>query len=248
MSDIKRLHKEILEKEDSFLHKNDYASAERYLLECLGTAIAQNDGATEILIRNELMGLYRKLGRKEEAICTVEAVLQKIDAMGVGNQVGSATTYLNSATVYKAFGEPQKSLQLFEKAREIYEKNLSPDDERLGGLYNNMALTLVDLERFAQARELNEKAIKIMAKKPLEVAITLLNMATATEKELGLLEGSEIISGYLEKAKALLESYETPDGYYAFVCEKCASVFGYYGDFLYHEELSERAKRIYEGS
>ena len=248
MSDIKRLHKEILETEDSFLHKNDYTSAERYLLECLKTAISQNDGATEILIRNELMGIYRKVGRKEEAICTVEAVLQKIDAMGVGNQVGSATTYLNSATVYKAFGEPQKSLALFEKAKVIYEKFLSPDDERLGGLYNNMALTLVDLERFAQARELNEKAIKIMERKPLEVAITLLNMATATEKELGLLEGSEIISGYLEGAKELLESYENRDGYYAFVCEKCASVFGYYGDFLYHEELSERAKRIYEGS
>jgi hypothetical protein len=38
------------------------------------------------------------------------------------------------------------------------------------------------------------------------------------------------------------------DGYYAFVCEKCASVFAYYGDFLYAEELEERAKRIYEGS
>ena len=248
MSDIKRLHKEILEKEDSFLHKNDYASAERFLLECIETSIARNDGATEILIRNELMGIYRKIGRKEDAICTVEAVLQKIDAMGVGNQVGSATTYLNSATVYKAFGEPQKSLKLFEKARGVYEKNLSPDDERLGGLYNNMALTLVDLECFAEARALNEKAIGIMVNKPLEVAITILNMATATEKEIGLLEGSEIISDYLERAKALLENYENRDGYYAFVCEKCASVFGYYGDFLYHEELTERAKRIYEGS
>ena len=248
MSDIKKLHKEILEKEDSYLHKNDYASAEMYLLECLGTAVEQNDGVTEILVRNELMGLYRKLGRKEEAFIMVEAVLSKIQALGVGEQVGSATTYLNCATVYKAFGESEKSLQLFERAKGIYEKSLPPEDERLGGLYNNMALTLVDLGSFAQARELNERAIKIMASKPLEVAITLLNMATAAEKELGLLEGAEIIAEYLGKAKELLESYENRDGYYAFVCEKCASVFGYYGDFLYDEQLRERAKRIYEGN
>ncbi len=248
MADIKNYHKTILEKEDYFLHKNDYASAEKFLLECLENAIAQKDGTTEILIRNELMGLYRKLGRREEALSAVEGALAKIEELGVGEQIGSATTYLNSATVYKAFNMPEKSLPLFEKARRIYEACLSPNDERLGGLYNNMALTLVDLKRFSEARELNEKAIKIMAQKPLEVAITLLNMATAAEAELGLLDGAEIIAEYLEKAKALLEAYKQKDGYYAFVCEKCASVFDYYGDFLYAEELAERAKRIYEGS
>lgn len=241
-------HKDILDKLDSFLHKNDYASAERYLLLCLENAVKSNDGITEILLRNELMGLFRKIGKREEALATVEAVLLKIEGMSVENQIGSATTYLNCATVYKAFGLTEKSIELFEKAKAIYEKNLPADDERLGGLYNNMALTLVDLKRFSEARCLNEKAITIMKNKPLEIAITYLNMANAEEAEHGLLKAHEIISELLKKAKELLEAYEPKDGYYAFVCEKCASVFGYYGDFLYDEELRERARRIYEGA
>ena len=38
-----------------------------------------------------------------------------------------------------------------------------------------------------------------------------------------------------------------PDpGYYAFVCEKCAPAFSYYGYFLAAQELERRAKEIYE--
>ena len=48
------------------------------------------------------------------------------------------------------------------------------------------------------------------------------------------------------KAMKILDDYENRDGYYAFVCEKCASVFGYYGHFFYEKELKERAKAIYE--
>ena len=36
------------------------------------------------------------------------------------------------------------------------------------------------------------------------------------------------------------------DGYYAFVCEKCAPVFGYYGYFLTERELNRRAREIHE--
>ena len=142
----------------------------------------------------------------------------------------------------------EKSILLFETAKDIYEKSLKPDDERLGGLYNNMALTLVDLKRFSEAKILNEKAIKVMKNKPLEVAITYLNMANAVEMEQGILEAHNEIQMNLEKAKALLEEYENRDGYYAFVCEKCASVFGYYGFFLYENTLKERVKKIYEGN
>ena len=82
----------------------------------------------------------------------------------------------------------------------------------------------------------------------LEVAITYLNMASAAEAELGLLDADAIIQEYLDKAEKLLEDHSNRDGYYAFVCEKCASVFGYYGRFIYESELKDRARRIYEGN
>lgn len=241
----------ILAKLDEHLHRNDYPASERHLVYWLSEAESHRDLRTALLVRNELMGLYRKLGRRDEALACVNAALSEIQAHGIAHQVGAATTHLNAATVYKAFGMAQDALPLFEHARAVYETELEKTDSRLGGLYNNMALALVDLGRFPEANDLYEKAISVMSKTDggmLEVAITYLNIASAKEAELGLEDAQEIIEGYLKKAETLLEEHGKRDGYYAFVCEKCASVFYYYGHFFYAKELTARARRIYEGT
>lgn len=238
----------ILDKLDEHLCRNDYAAAERHLLYWLSESSSACDGRTELLIRNELMGLYRKLGRESDAIACAHAALSKIDELGVSEQVGSATTYLNAATVYKAFGRAADAIPLFERARAIYERELEDNDTRLGGLYNNMALALVDLLRFDEANALYGRAVEVMGRTDggdLEVAITYLNMASAAEAECGLVDADERIQKHLDDAEAILEAHAKRDGYYAFVCEKCASVFGYYGRFFYENELKERARRIY---
>ena len=50
---------------------------------------------------------------------------------------------------------------------------------------------------------------------------------------------------YLETAENLLNTESLPrNGYYAFVCEKCAPVFGHYGWFVTEAELKRRAEEI----
>lgn len=242
----------ILSKLDEHLGKNDYSSAEKHLLYWLGEAERIGNKRTILSIKNELMGLYRKLGKKDDALKCVDDALTLIDELNISDNVGAATSYLNCATVFKAFGMAEKSISLFEKAKIIYESSLEENDERLGGLYNNMALALVDLKEFSKADLLFKKALKIMNNiengKP-EAAITYLNMATAAEAQLGLENAEKIIDEYLEKASTLLdESISDTDGNYAFVCEKCSSVFEYYGHFLYKKELERRASIIYERS
>ena len=238
----------ILNKLDSYLHRNDYSSAEKHLLYWLAESKKCGDGRAELAVMNELMGLYRKLGNRAEALQFSQLSVEKIDELNADDQLGSATVYLNCATVYKAFGMAEEGIPLFRRAEEIYKRNLSPGDSMWGGLYNNMALALVDIKEFSQAEEMYRKAIDIMLNtengEP-EAAITYLNLANAIEVRNGLLDGSEKIDDCLRKAKELLENYKRRDGNYAFVCEKCASVFGYYGDFLYDEELKKRAGRIY---
>lgn len=239
----------ILEKLDEYFGKNDCESAEKHILFWLEEARRAKDRKCMLLLKNELMGLYRKLSRKEDALDAVSSALMLIDEMGIEKNIGAGTTYLNCATVYKAFGMAERALPLFEKTSEIYEKELSSDDKRFGGLYNNMALALVDLKRFAQAYKLYEKAISVMEKNingELEIALTYLNIASAKEAEFGLVESEKTVSEYLEKASVLLDNFQKRDGYYAFVCDKCASVYGYYGYFAYEMELNERARRIYE--
>ena len=241
----------VLTKLDEHLGRNDYAAAERHLLYWLGEAQSAHDDRCALLVMNELAGLYRKLGREDDAIRTVSSLLELIEKTGIGNNVGAGTTYINCATVYKAFGRAEKSLPLFGKAKDIYEKELSPADKRFGGLFNNMALALVDLQHFDEAYELYEKAIRVMSETEdgeLEVAITYLNIASAKEAELGAVESDAVVKEYIEKAMKILDEHENRDGYYAFVCEKCASVFGYFGYFIYEKDLKKRASEIYERS
>lgn len=244
--DVKR----ILDKLDEYLSRNDYLSAERHLNYWLLEAQNEKNDGVQIPVLNELIGLYRKTGKEEQSINSAKAALTLIEKLGIDKSVSAATTYINAATAYKAFSRAEEGFYLFEKALKIYEENLKHDDSRLGGLYNNMALSLCDLKRFDEAKEFYNKALCVMKSSPrgnIEMAITYLNMASLTEAEMGLLDGCEKIEGYILKAKELLEkSSDDTDGYYAFVCEKCASTFGYFGHFYYEKELLERARKIYE--
>ncbi|MGN0797847.1 MAG: tetratricopeptide repeat protein [Christensenellales bacterium] len=238
----------ILTKLDDYLSKNDYEGAEKHLLYWVQEA---KDGEMDVLcLHNELIGLYRKTGKKQQALEQVDIALNMVEQYGKEQMIDGATTYVNAATAYKAFGMAELSIPLFEKARIIYEKNLPSTDSRIAGLYNNTALALVDLKEFDQAKKLYEKAIDILNDAPrgaLEQAISYLNLATMHEVQYGLSQGEEYINECLEKASQLLDKHkDDTDGYYAFVCEKCATVFGYYGWVIYEKQLIKRYTAIYE--
>ena len=109
---------------------------------------------------------------------------------------------------------------------------------------------MIPKEDYRKAYSLFEKAIAMMDIVPggaLEQAITCLNMADVLEAQYGMEEKESEIFSLLDQALSLLENADAPrDGYYAFVCEKCAPAFEYYGYFLAAQDLKERAKRIYE--
>ena len=70
--------------------------------------------------------------------------------------------------------------------------------------------------------------------------------SNAAEDEKGLLDASETIDAYLETAQKLLNAPGIAhEGYYAFVCEKCAPTFEYYGYFIEAEDLRQEAERIH---
>lgn len=239
-----------IEKLDSYYERNDYDGAERHLKYWLSEALSGNDLRGQFTVYNEMMGMYRKTGRYDEAVNASEKALSLISLLGINDTAAAGTAYVNAATVYKTFKESDKALPLFEKAKEIYAITLKENDGRTGGLYNNMALALTDLKRYGEAISYYEKAIDIMLKNEsgeLEAAISYLNMANAKEAEIGLDPAEDFISDCIEKAKTLIDTPKLKrNGYYAFVCEKCAPTFEYYGYFLYANELKETAKKIYE--
>jgi len=235
----------IIEKMNEYMARRDYAGAQRHLLYWLSEAQQVGDLRGQLMLNNELIGHYRKTGNRDEAMAAVSRALTLLDSMDFGETISAGTTYVNAATACNAFGDDERAAGLFEKARKIYESSPHTRPDLLGGLYNNMALTMTALGRFAEAGQLYLKALRVMADVPggeLEQAITLLNMADALEAELGPEDAEKKICEYLDRAQELLDTTTAEhDGYYAFVCEKCAPVFAHYGYFAEAQELTRRA-------
>ena len=264
----------IVDKMNEYMSRRDYAGAERHLLYWLAEAELGRDLQGQLMLRNEMVGHYRKTAQREKAMESAGKALELLRELGMEDSISAGTTYVNVATACNAFGEYERSLELFEKARAAYESSSFVEPQLLGGLYNNMALTCTALSKYDEALVLYEKAVLVMAKVPdgeLEQAITCLNMADTVEAWVGIEEGESRIFE-LVRAEELLDNkgrellcpdgetsvLETPGalkalpaeerariGYYAFVCEKCAPVFEYYGYFLTANRLRETAEKIY---
>ena len=240
----------ILEKLDDYMSRRDYPAVERHLLYWLEEARLGRDQRGELVIRNELIGHYRKTGAREKALAQVDAALALLDALDFGGTISAGTTLVNAATACSAFGENERALALFERAKAVYESVPGVQAHLLGGLCNNMALCCAALGRFDEAMVLYETALARMGEVQngeLEQAITCLNMADVVAASEGFEAGESRIFALLDRAEALLTSSKAPrDGYYAFVCEKCAPSFDTYGYFLAAQALREEARAIYE--
>lgn len=239
----------IAEKMDEYCARKDFPAAERHLKYWLEEARFIGDRRGEFSLRNEMMGYYRKQGKQAEAIENAQAALKVMSEIGMEHSVSGGTCYVNVGTVYDSFAQPEEALKYFTLARDVFEENSFKDYFKLAGLYNNMALALVDLERYDEAIGLYNEALDTMKKVDggeLEIAITYLNLADAAAYSKGLDSAEDEIRDYLEHAKACLDTESLPrDGYYAFVCEKCAPGFNCYGFFEYGNEIAKRAEDIY---
>ena len=262
----------IIDKMDEYMSRRDYNGAERHLLYWLEEAKLGGDLQGQLMLRNELVGHYRKTGQKEPAMESAAKALDLLRELDMENTITAGTTYVNIATACGAFGDHERAIRLFEKARAAYESSSQTETQLLGGLYNNMALTCTELGRCEEALALYEKAAGLMGHVPdgeLEQAITYLNMANTVEVQLGLEAGEQQINALVERAEELLEAKgeellgkgeaaltDGTDlramkqeerarlGYYAFVCEKCAPTFAYYGYFMTAESLTERSEEL----
>ncbi len=239
----------IIEKMNEYMGRRDYQAAERHLLYWLEEARLGHDLRGQLMLHNELAGHYRKISDKDQAAAHAQESLRLVELLGFGDSVSGGTSYVNAATVFHAFGDHHRALDLFRRARKVYEESGETDPALLGGLYNNMALCCAALGDYEEAFSLYERAMETMEQVhggQLEQAVTCLNMADALALMKGPEESDKEIRRLLDRAAELLrEPHGAEEGYYAFVCEKCAPAFAYYGYFLDAQELQRKAEEIY---
>ena len=241
-TDVRRL----AQKLDDFYAHCDDAGAERFLFDRLDESGRIGDKALEFFVQNELIGLYRKSGRKDECLDRADKAMALAEELGIAGRGDGAYAFINAATAYKAFGYPEIAIMLFERILPVCERDMAPG-YALGSFYNNAALAYCDAERFDDARAFYEKALSTMESVPdsaPERAITYLNIADLVSAQRG---DDKETDALLQKAQTLLDSAVSEnDTDYAFVCSKCAPVFAHYGKKEYADILSERSRRIYE--
>ncbi len=249
MAEEKILIPLIIKKLDGIYATGDLAAAENLLEEVLSTSRETGDWSAELSILSEMMGFYRRNSNKEKGLYSVRKGLEIIEKHSLSESISGATVMLNAATTLKAFGEPQESLQIFQRVLNTFNNKLTPNDYRFAGLYNNMALTLVDLGNFGEAESLYNKALEVLTHcdNPLnEMAVTYCNMAymyDAVDHE------DKRIGEVLKMAEECLDSESViKDGYYAFTASKCYPAFEYFGYFLTAERLKKISESIYESN
>ncbi len=237
----------VIEKLDECFAVNDMDAAGRLLEYWEREAVALRDFSGELSVVNELLGYYRKVGDSTKGLRSVSRSLELLSILQQENEVSGATVILNAATTMKAFGQAEQALPLYEKAEKIYTEKLPAGDNRFGGFYNNKALAMVDVKRYKEAEEYYHRALTVVGEAQPDSAVTYVNMAHLYE--VWQKDSEKRIAHCLQKAEDILKSpCMEQNAYYAFVCSKCAPSFDYFGFFVTAQELSERAKRIYEGT
>ena len=242
----------VREKVNEYMARRDYPGVERLLLYWLHEAEIGRDGRGKLMILCELIGHYRKTGEKDKGHTRIAEALAFTETENYTASISGAITYINAATAYNAFDENEKALPLFEKARDILSSCKNVEEELMGGLYNNMGLTLKTLGRYADAAAAFHEAVSIMSGisgGELEQAVSLLNLADTYCEAYGMPEAEGHIIPLLDRAESIFLNPSIPrNGYYAYVCTQSAPSFDYYGYFLTAEQLRRSADEIYDST
>ncbi len=238
----------IISKVDECFNKNNFSEAGRLLEYWKNEAVSLNDLAGELSIESELVGFYRKTDNRKKGLKSIDRALDLVEQLNQTHMASGATVYLNSATAFKAFGYAERAIELYQNAEKVYNKVLAVGDARFAGLYNNMALTLVDLKRYKEAEICYKKAIEVICNvenSQPDLAITYVNMAHLYE----LTGNKNKITDCLFSAYNILNKDNLiKNGYFAYVLEKCAPSFEYFGYDVIAKEFIKTSGEIYERS
>lgn len=190
---------------DELLHRCKLAEAEQFLRDAVAQAQASGDTDTEKTLRNEQMGFYRDCGRFPEMLETAASARTLFENASETETIPYATTLLNCANAYRAAGQYDAAFSAYDTVQHLYEKLLPPDDDRVAGFWNNLALLYQETEQWNESCRCLETALTLVRSKPdneVRVAISSTNLAVSllqlfqTERALELLrEADRILAG-----------------------------------------------------
>ena len=189
---------------------------EEFLVMKLKEAEEEQDFASMFTLLNESIGFYRDTTQKEKSLHDCEVLKNLLEQMKLEGRVEYATSLLNIANAYRAFGLHEESLNLHEEVEKTYKKYLDSKDFSYASLYNNWSLLYQEMGDFKSAKEKLEKALSIVDLYPeamIPQATTRTNLAV-TLLQLGTKEDYRDAISYLEEALEVFEKEGGKDFHY----------------------------------
>lgn len=230
---------ETLQQLDSLLRSSQLEEAESFLKTQTEQAAASGDWETEAVLRNEQMGFYRDCGNFPESLHAAQRARFLYESHHQTNSVSYATTLLNCANAYRASGSYDAAFAAFAAVQSLYQKHLPPDDIRIAGYWNNLALLYQEVQQWENACDCLRNALNLARSKQdcvkiaiscTNLAVSLLHLSQIEEAEALLLEADTILAG------------RTPSDFHY------SAVLAGLGDVCYQKAEFEQAATYYEAA
>ena len=138
----------ILAQYDAMFGTNSLEEIEDYLVNTITEAKEKSEYGIVITLLNEIIGFCRDTTQKEKALRYCEELQKILKLMKLEGRIDYATSLLNVANAYRAFGLFEESLRLYEIVEETYKLQVAPTDFMYASLYNNWSLLYQEMEDY----------------------------------------------------------------------------------------------------
>lgn len=206
---------QVLTEYDSMFGVKGLDEIEAFLVEQIDKAYAEPDYYSAVTLLNEIIGFCRDTSQNEKGLKYCEQDLKLMQEMGLEGSVEYATSLLNVANAYRAFGKWEDSLTLYQQTQAIYQKKLPAGEFNYASLYNNWSLLYQEMQDFDNARIMLEKALEVVSGYPdavMPLATTHCNLAVTLLRLYQEKQAKEIYTQAVAHLKKALEIHERDGG------------------------------------
>lgn len=239
---------QVLTEYDGMFGVHTREEIEAFLIKNRDAANAEGDSYSELTLLNEMVGFYRDAGLKEKGLVCCKQVIEMLDTLHLNGTVEYATSLLNVANAYRAFGLHNRSLKLHNQVQDIYKQTLPENAFHYASLYNNWSLLYQEMEDFENATVMLKKALAVVdtysdaviqqATTRSNLAATLLRLSQSkTDKEAEKIYHEAI--QYLQEALKIYEADGGKDFHYS-------AALSAMGDACYMKKRYEMAAEYYK--
>lgn len=228
----------VLMEYDNMFGVHTMEEIEDFLVRTLDKAYEEQDEYSALSLMNEMVGFYRDTCQKEKGLSICSRLIALMNKLNLGGTIDYATSLINVANAYRAFGLFDKSLEAFEDVERIYRDKLPAGEFNYASLYNNWSLLYQEMNDFESARSMLMKALSVVDLFPKAV-IQRANTRTNLAATLLRLNAMDEALRYLSEALDIYEADGGRDFHYS-------AALSAMGDALYMQSEFDRSAEFYK--